>query len=802
MAATGFDDAWEQTTWAMHHAEEGDTVIWEGRESPLTVVDVGGTTENENHYLVVRGPGGGTHTVRESYSPAGTPQFTTDNNESVENLRIVEREGADPDADADPQGPGGEDGVADDSDAGDGDGGMDDGPGQDMSHLQDDYPEFFDTEGEFDPEEDALEPDYDGSMAVDLEDEGVDTTDIDQEIQRATGDPFITYEEFLEDMYADSELVGERDPGSFLPYSQNLIGDDPKTWTFVDELTNWGITVPQTVNEWVMVDYGIVTDAEQRKLVWINSDTDELVALVAHRNGSLRYHCYYAEDWLSAEADDGALEADLVTSDPNEAFDSVRQKLYGGQTNVEVQVIERRDDDEVVVAKNIDNASIASRMLGAVGADIALPHLPGEQQLLGGLNTTLEWLESNEDRLADVAITTTYAGLHALGALIPFVDVAPVLDRDDGEVGLELNAGYNYKGDRAEWINVEGDAGAEFTIDTDRFDLRKDSMVDRAWEVGEMVGADDIRFQLTSGDGEVRMNSTSSGGSSSPFAESGGSLKEAAIERVEAGTRGPGVEEHSDEFYMALREAYSSVSTAQPEILPAEDLPREFEQKPDGRHQDMVEELLAAFVARRYWENGVRSSDDDAWNIDRTESFAGNKWDNNRGTGLADAWQAKHRGTPSFPNDFDIPGIQGMAQNVIDRMDESGSDDEEDGDGDDGDGGDVEQEQAEMPDGVGDDEEDGDGDGDGGGMMPDDGDGDDDGSDDDGDDDDLDSPMAQQFIEGLTEEEEAVLGEGGRVDDTDDLNEMGVDAFQEFYGEEVEGGVPEGGDYANRDALR
>lgn len=811
---------WERTAWTMYHVEESDEIIWDGRTMPLEVDDVGGNTEDNSRYIVARGPANGRYTIRENYSPGGTPSFNTeDSGEAVSNLRITRRAGTDM---RESGASAGDDTTLQDK----------------LGWARETYPEFFDDEGNLSPGEEAMEPDPErGQMAgPDLREMDEDTisNDADDVIEDATDGDFSTYSGFLDGMVRKEGLVEDR----------TLFSRDPVTHTAVDEFVALGIDVPQTVGEWTLVDYGIVQGDTERKLIWINSETDEMVAMVGARvedASGITWHGFHADDWTIINAKGESFEADLITADPEEMFDFVRERLYDG-VNIDVQVIERRTDDgqtKHVLNQRLENKTLGSRIMDALGIEIAVPSVPGAQQtasLIGsGASKTVNWFADNEEALGKIAVTATSAVVHAASRFVPGVSLSPIIEKgedqdEDGagaRLGLKVDGEYRYEGDRVP-IDTGAGVDTELAINTSDigYDFTNSTLVDRAWEVADVANIEDVSLEMNDGSSVSGGNPSSS--SSSGSAPSTGSVdinasyvdKLQLVATKEGGEDedNPGGLDQSEWELMAA--AFTSMRFNFSLETRLENIRDNLRDKRPDKARDDAELMCALHLAMRGWEKG-KVTRDEFWSAGNTKGLVDSYYRQILRSMLETAHAEDYRlHTPSQAQEYgggntlsiNTENIRELALEILGKMqrkagefDDDGGGDDGDDDSDDGDNG-EEVEDQDLVDAPGDQEQidqavgnlsgDDSDDGDDGGNG--DGDGDGDGSnaaktdggstfDPIGEADSERGSVFEQWKRTLDADRGAIFTEGTgldnvrRADQPEDLNPMGEDAFEDYW---------------------
>lgn len=506
------DEQMETTVDTFRQAEEGDFVIWDNRSAALKVSDTGKHTDNDQRYLVVIGPGSSTNksgaviVIDEQYDN-GVPAFSTDTGEPVRALRFADetevakgwpREEANAWAVGEREPIETPDVSMTDIRGGEPVGDIVD-PGVDPGEPEDDEPE--DTPGEPVPEgmadfiDDPRRPGApDGrGFPTTLDDKTATESDPDTLVQDITSDPTLTFDEMLRDM--------GRHP---LIEFEGFFEGEETPWTFVDELTSFGHAVPKSVNDWRLIDYGVVTGPRFRKLVWVNTESSELAGLTMVRDepgDPAVYRVYHAQGpWHDADADEAALDPVLETNDPDAALDAVSNVLYGGDQVVNVELIEERDGT-TSIRRTSDYQSLGKRTLRRLGVTVNVPEVPGERTLVGAYNATGNWFESNAE---DVGRMTTLVGISTvLGLLrkIPGLDIdagiefSPVVD--DRAFGLAAKPTANYADDPPEWL----EGGIRVTIDREAFDLAEDNRFEDAvaanyvTDISEVMGVENVTMK-------------------------------------------------------------------------------------------------------------------------------------------------------------------------------------------------------------------------------------------------------------------------------------------------------------------
>jgi hypothetical protein len=374
-----YRQAWD----VLHEAEVGDYVIFNENErsSALEVIETDDSSGERT--LVMRGAAGAEALIEEDTRENGTPSLATaESYEPANDLRwatgeeihdYLEQQEDHPDLDtletvqpdelrggADEENEAAE--LAED----------DATPGAEAEQPDSDPPESVgDLRRQGPPEGEDID-DMPALPAVSeegaLERRPPDPVDGDEYVAELSSLPSMDWAEFQEESEvpeaADNEGVVER-----------LVDQTDPTWTFIDELLELGEDVPKTVNNWHLIDYGVVTDDEldrSRQAAWYNIETESLVLLGAMKadDDDVRYFVYHVED---AGPDDpgGSVDPVMSTGRLGDALGKARSILYRdfADTEAEITIHEDPATQEVTVWDAISNTEVLRALAATRQAD-------------------------------------------------------------------------------------------------------------------------------------------------------------------------------------------------------------------------------------------------------------------------------------------------------------------------------------------------------------------------------------------------------------------------------------------------
>lgn len=461
---SSWDTQWVNAHDAFIEASEGDTVLYGDRKEDLVVQDK--YEDNGRWVLELLGPNGGVITVREQYNPNGTPDFKDQRGVDATNLRIT---GSDTDF----------------SDAG--------------------------NEGDQADDPDVLERDGVQNWDFPTASQDAEETTGDNFAMGSSGDPYLDFDSFYESTFED----GPAQKSSLLTQT------DAGTWTFVDELNALGQDVPKTVNNWTMIDYGVVRDGMTRKAVWLNADTDEAVAVGFVRDAdqdSPTWYIWYTED---VNSDENSIDPELTTDDPTEALGELRDILYGDVDEVDIEISES-DNGQITIRDGLDDATFGDKVYDVMGGVPTLPisisYPDGKAAWVGdSFSNFLTYLDNNKAKAGRVGKFVVVYSVVAISQRFTGVTVTPVLEED--RLGVEAH--YKYDGKIGDFIRSKTNIGrtpaggtgprdamgkaelqGEFTVNPQEFNLHKVNPktplgidYDMLVEAGKLANLDDLEMK-------------------------------------------------------------------------------------------------------------------------------------------------------------------------------------------------------------------------------------------------------------------------------------------------------------------
>lgn len=358
----GLDSRYRRAWDTLTEAEEGDYVIYDedSREAALEVLE---STDVEENRILVKGAGGARIEITGSVNPNGSPAIRTSNNEKAMDLRFATSEEIHDYLEAQPE----------------------DHPDKDLldSTVPDELEGEADEENNVDSLSDYSDAD-DVPMSVgdlrregppegtDYEDFAIGETpgqrwpperkDGDTYVSELSDDPSMDWSEFQE----ESNVPEDADNDSIIDH---IFGDSEPSWTFVDELLHLGYDVSKTVNNWHLIDYGIVTEDnldDYRQAAWYNIETEEVVLLGAKKtDGEVRFFVYHIED------DAEEVEPVFDSSEPADAIGKVNDILYSSfnDDEAEITIEENPATDDVTVYDALTNMAIVRALARAGNSD-------------------------------------------------------------------------------------------------------------------------------------------------------------------------------------------------------------------------------------------------------------------------------------------------------------------------------------------------------------------------------------------------------------------------------------------------
>lgn len=507
MSATGLDISGDRDRQFMdaidvlRKAEEGDEVLFGDRQKPLEVTDVGGRDEDDDLYIVVIGPnGGGPWTIREDYIN-GVPNLTTSpGSQNANDLRFAggvdpsdrlpdwtraarmeeahsegETPGVETPEPASSDGPMGHPAFGE-FDVSTAEGEMTVSGHHDIFDLA--FTAIFhwteDDAWQFDREaNDGFLDDQDqstrGAVLADIEDalemegfsvnpvspgagQGTEYPDVvvpadadvksgDEFVQELSDDPMMTFGQFISELEVPES---QAQPGGVI---SRFFQDESPSWTFVDEMLAFNHDVPKAVNNWQLVDYGVVTDDtvnSSRQAAWYNFETGELVGLAAIRNDSegTGWFVYHAEDTDNIHQEER--EPVVATDNPEDALGAVKDILYRDVEEIDLSIEQNPDTGNVTVRDAISETRLVQSLVRARSAD---PY--GLRTYTANVSAP-QFILDLDDALADLYRRLTTQGDKAAQALIDFADGADLPTRkrirlflaglDPSELGQDVKA--------------------------------------------------------------------------------------------------------------------------------------------------------------------------------------------------------------------------------------------------------------------------------------------------------------------------------------------------------------------------
>jgi len=396
--------------------------------------------------------------------------------------------------------------------------------------------EAFSTEPTQVVPEEMVSPDPDAGSFPSRSD-STEAMDADAYLEGLT-DGEVTYDDLLEDMQVDT---GFRSPESYFAQSET-------PHTFVDELLMFGHDVPRTVGAWSLIDYGVVfpENDSTRKLVWEHGETGALVALVCASQGSAAnvWNVYHIPD---PQADD-SFDPGVITDDPGEAIEYVKESLYGDDRNIDIEIIERRDGS-VDIYEGVDRQTLGNRMLSLLGWESAVD-VPAVGRLYDARDSAIEWVGENKERMAEMTLYLAVAGTTrafgkvkiarrlfknhdlSLGTTVGFDDEEGV----PTEMQLNLRGHYTYDSEGAgEPIEVDAEFEPEVSIDLDKYDLADNNLFRRAVMVHQTAGHDRFKLPIYNSEFDV-VDSESTGNNMDKLQDIYDDIQEEADKEVDATT--------------------------------------------------------------------------------------------------------------------------------------------------------------------------------------------------------------------------------------------------------------------------
>ena len=421
---SGWDSEWRNAHDAFNEVREGDRVLFAERREPLEVRSK--EMDNGRVVLKLRGPSGGNVGVREQYNPNGTPDFRSTRGADATNLRIVDR--------------------AEDID----DGGDDE---DDPTTLPDGRVVGEDVGMNWPSAPDTAEESDGDSFAM-----------------NASGDPFLDFDDFYEGTF-------ESGPAR----KRGLTDRSAGTWTFVDELNALGQDVPKAVNDWMLIDYGVVRDGSTRKAVWLNGETNEAVAVGFVRDPDDDQPTWYCWETDDVESDAKSLDPAMTTQSASEALDYIRQTLYGDVDQVDIEIIED-EDGNITIRDNIDDETLGGRIMDVYGRVPSLPvsisYPTGASGLVGdSFSGVLDYFDDNKKKAGRIGKFVIVYSVVTLSQRFTGVTLTPVIEPK--RLGVEVH--YKYEGKLGDYL--------------------RDSNIGRSTEVGPRDAAGTAKI-----DGEFTVN--------------------------------------------------------------------------------------------------------------------------------------------------------------------------------------------------------------------------------------------------------------------------------------------------------
>lgn len=411
---------------AFREASMGDFVLYGTRKEPLEVLN-NEVSDSGRHTLTLAGPRGGTVTVFEEYTPTDNAAYRSDRGKDATNLRIVEQ-------------------PSDDAMTQEGSGGMTPGVdgGQTAMPDDDDGPSTIQARiaaGELD-ESDIVDDDRSYGQPWPTPDSQTATREeLDQTVYETTSDPMTD---------ADTLFEGTVEGGPVRTDSTHPV-DRYGTYTFVDELLQFGQDIPKSVNSWTLVEYGVIDDANSRRMAWFDADDEELLVLGAVRQpdeDQPRWMVWHIRNPSAANRRDPVID----TRDPYMALEVVSDVLYGDTDEVDIS-IEEGPDGQITVIDNLDDEALADRVLNQL---VGLKNVPGQAasgvgnavNYAGGFtgwardtsDNVIEYFSNNKTEFAKMVKFALVYSAVAASKRIASAGIGPIIEED--KLGVYIDSKY------------------------------------------------------------------------------------------------------------------------------------------------------------------------------------------------------------------------------------------------------------------------------------------------------------------------------------------------------------------------
>jgi len=411
---------------AFREASMGDFVLYGGRKEPLEVLN-NEVSDSGRHTLTLAGPRGGTVTVFEEYTPTDNAAYRSDRGKDATNLRIVEQPSDEPDMEGGSGGmtpgvDGGETTMRDD----------DDGPSTIQARI---------AAGELDESDIVDEERSYGQPWPTPDRESSTREELDQTVYETTSDPMTD---------ADSLFEGTVEGGPVRKDSTHPV-DKFGTYTFVDELLQFGQDIPKSVNSWTLVEYGVIDDANSRRMAWFDADDEELLVLAAVRQPGEeqpRWMVWHIRNPSAANRRDPVID----TLDPYMALEVVSDVLYGDTDEVDIS-IEEGPDGQITVIDNVDDEALADRVLNQL---VGLKNVPGRAaagvggavNYAGGFtgwardtsDNVIEYFSENKTEFAKMVKFALVYSAVAASKRIASAGIGPIIEED--KLGVYIDSKY------------------------------------------------------------------------------------------------------------------------------------------------------------------------------------------------------------------------------------------------------------------------------------------------------------------------------------------------------------------------
>lgn len=285
------------------------------------------------------------------------------------------------------------------------------------------------------------------AILADVVDQAEDTYD---ETQPET-EP-VPANEYMEDVlgvdvtYDDLKEAEPQEVNKTLSRITEAMNGDEVGWTFVDEIIEMGGTVPETTNDWVLVDYGVIREGDQlRKLAWFNRGTGDVLVLSGMANGTPEQLTDLADPYDQFHVTFHEYQA----SEPEFVCESVSLEAglecvldYVDETKADIRIIETRDGDfvqEQITEEDINTGGVI---------DSLVPNLPiGSEDILTAADNRARGVAGfvTRDWLPELAAITAYTAISVaprwVGERLDGVRVEPSISKRHG-VGTKVSKNF------------------------------------------------------------------------------------------------------------------------------------------------------------------------------------------------------------------------------------------------------------------------------------------------------------------------------------------------------------------------